>query len=516
MSRSFKVVILGPNGELAKIHREPRTDADSVDVFAGGFLLKVESEAESEGWVKVKNYRSRIDPEERAGWVPSWVVGEPIADLPQTVSAYSLVWAAARLELELSTGYDPVIAAEYLIALFLIENDLDAAAPDLNDDTAFTVKEDRPNHDAVGGYAITTDEWSAFLAGPGAALGWKSPFLRALTMPQMRCAAHLTQRDWQAFARLSGGTPTNPLLPRNLDLFLSRLVGAEAAAEMAKRERGNTGLDAPIIEVVRAANEWNAGSPKEKALLAHRARFLADDKGASVSVGAVLTRCRAALDPALRTADKAVKLYIPGFTVSASPSEQRWFSLAKEEYEKWKAGGWTEHSNPGQNRALAFFKATNHGPGKITNPATGEITDWCGAFVAHFVKEAGAAPPSGAAAAASWRAWGDVAFSTRPPAVVPNGAVVTLAGGESDADSVSHVCFFAGWDGTPTSSGWAATRATASPWRGRRWSASSPSARWRTRPSPTTTTSKSWRRPSMARFAVPRKTSRSGTWRTSC
>lgn len=447
MSRRFKVVMFGPKGELARIYSEPRTDADSVEAFVKGFLLKVDSEAESEEWIRIKCYRNQADPEERSGWVPIWVAGEPIPDLPETVSAYALTWAAAGLELELSVGTDPAISTEYLIALFLIENDLDAVAPDLKDDTAFTVKQDRPNRDAVGGFAVTSDEWNGFLTGTGVAPGSKNPSIRYFTMPQMRCAAYLTQRDWQAFARLSGGTPTNPLIPRNLDLFLSRLVGAEAAAEVARRERSKTGLGDPIVEVVRAANDWNVGSLKEKALLAHRARFLVDAAGASVSVDTVLGRCRDALDPALRTADKAVKLYIPGFTVSSSPSGQIWFDLAKAEYIKWEAGKWTEHSPPGQGYALDFFKATDHGPGKITDPATGEITDWCGAFVAHFVKKAGAVPPSGAAAAASWRTWGDVAFPKRPPADIPHGAVVTLAGSESDPESVSHVCFFAGWDG---------------------------------------------------------------------
>lgn len=349
--------------------------------------------------------------------------------------------------MEMSAGANPAIATEYLVALFLIENDLDAAVPDLKDDTVFSVKEDRANGDAISGYAITSDEWSEFLAGPGAALGWKSPFLRALTMPQMRCVAFLAQRDWKTFATLRGGTLTNPFLPRNLDLFMSRIVGTEAAAEIASRERKGAGLDALIMDVVRAANDWNVESPKERALLARRARFLAASAGAAIDVSAFIARCRDVLDRALRIADRAVDAYIPGFTVRPSPSAQRWFDLAKAESDRWRAEGWTEHRDYGQSRALEFFKATDHGPGRVTDPATGEITDWCGAFVAHFVREAGAAPPSGAAAAASWRTWGDVAFPTRPPASIPDGAVVTLSGKGSDPDSVAHVCFFAGWDG---------------------------------------------------------------------
>ena len=85
---------------------------------------------------------------------------------------------------------------------------------------------------------------------------------------------------------------------------------------------------------------------------------------------------------------------VPKAVIAAS--DQPWFDDVKNEFEEWKAGGWTEHANPGQRRALEFFSATSHGPGRITNPATGEITDWCGAFAAFFVHKAGVEPPSGA------------------------------------------------------------------------------------------------------------------------
>lgn len=446
MSQRFKIVTEGPTGEFPKIFSEPRTDSDGVFADPGGFFLKLPSDGESTEWIKVEGYQNRFDTEAKEGWVPSWALGEPIDEKPQTIRARSLANAAVRDELDKSRQSPLTVSAEYLIALFMIENGLDTPPPTLGDSTDFAVKEDRVNADAVGGYAITSEEWAAFLADEGAELGWKSPHLRALTLPQMRCVSFLTRRDWAKFATLSGGKPANPYVPRMLDLFMSRLIGPEAAAEVTRRERADEGLDASIGEILRAANEWNVGSPKEKALLANRARFLAGSGGAPVDVKGFVERCREALAPALGIGHKMLVTYLPGFVIIPSNAAQAWLAGAETEFEEWKAGGWTEQADPGQARALTFFKDTDHPGGEVTDPATGEITDWCGAFLAHFMTQAGAPVPSGAAAAANWQNWGDVALPTLHGSEIPAGAVVAMSGG-SDTSKISHVCLFVDWDG---------------------------------------------------------------------
>lgn len=444
MTKRFSIELFGPDNEVARRYDEPDLNSPNHGL-AMGFFVKIANEAESENWINVENY---INPDlpPHIGWVPSWAVGSPIADLPQELHAQSLTLAAVRNEVDMSTLKKEIISSELLLALFLIENDVPVIGVQLDGTTTFSVKDNRPSPDAIGAYAITSKEWEEFLLAEGAALGWSGKFRRALPLVQMRCIAYLLRKAWRDFSVASGGNPANPFIPRKIDLFVSRLIGTAAAVDVAKREEKQVGLGTKMTKVIRSANGWIANSHKEKVLFDLRAHFLMDGN-APVDVKTFLKRCRDALDPALALSHKMLMHYLPGFIVLPAAQSGVWMVNAESELAEWTAGHWTEHADPGQTEALSYFGGIDHGSGAITDPATGEITDWCGAFVAHCIKAAGGPVPSNAASAASWQNWGDVSLPTEYNSDVPAGSVVVLAGG-NNTSRIGHVCFFKEWSAT--------------------------------------------------------------------
>jgi len=446
MTRRYSINEYGPDGSLTKLYREPDFESGSEYPFIN-FVVILGDGAETEDWVKVENYDTKFSSP-IVGWLPSWAIGKPLADEPQALDARSLTFSAVRNEatmIAIARNDESlnVVSAEYLMAIFFIENSIDARKIVFDTKTEFAVIQDRSNPDTFGAYSITEEEWGAFIANEGVVLRWENPFIGMLPLPQMRCFSFLTRRDWKRISTSFGGTPINPFVPRKLDLFTSRLIGTAAAIDVAKRERKKVGLDDPVDKVIRDANGWLAGSPQIKNLIKWRADFLTEDNE-PVDVKGFLELCRSKLDPALSTAHEMIKHFLPGYIVQPSPTASGWMEKAKAELQEWQDGGWTEHADPGQERAFSYFKETDHGEASITNAATGEITDWCGAFVAYCVAKAGGTVPSGAAASANWQKWGDVSLPTTYGSEVPIGSVVTLAGGENTSQ-VSHVGFFAGW-----------------------------------------------------------------------
>jgi uncharacterized protein (TIGR02594 family) len=441
MTKRYSIQLLSSDGEVAQLYEEPDPKSASIQL-AVGFLVIKPHQAENEDWVMVDNYVN-VHHYPNSGWVPSWAVGNPIADSPQELSAQSLTMAAARNEVEMSAQKKQLVSSEYLIALFLIENDLISQNITIDSETNLLVKDNRSTSDAAGAYAITSAEWEAFLVAEGNALGWSGNFTRFLPLVQMRCVSYLTRKDWRDFSFASGGNPTNPFIPRKIDLLISRLIGVGAAIDIAKREASKTGLGTKMTKVIRSANGWVANSHQEKTLFDLRAQFLRDNSD-SVDVKTFLQRCRSALDPALSLAQEMLFHYLPGFVVTPAAQSAAWMTNANKELDQWATGNWTEHKDPGQARALSYFGATDHGDGTITDASTGEITDWCGAFVAHCIKAAGGSVPSGAASAANWQNWGDVSLPTTHDSNVPPGSVVVLAGNK-DTSRIGHVCFFQKW-----------------------------------------------------------------------
>ena len=449
MTQRFRIKLTSPDGELVQVYEEPRADATAHQVRPT-FFVKRPHDGEDEDWIHIENPRNALDTAPRVGWAPSWSIGDPIADKPQVVTARSLTMGAVRNEVEVPQDDPRTISAEYLIALFLIENDLVGDAPAPADDTEFTVTQDRPNPDATGGYGVLTEDWEAFLASEDVPEGWKNRFIRMLVLPQMRCIKFLTLRDWDKFSNASKALlpetelprSLDPVLPRKLDLLMCRLIGPTAAADVAKREREKTSLNTKMDRVVREAEGWLAGSQPEQNLLRDRAAFLTHN-GNAITVKTFLERCRAALDPALEIGFACIKAYLPDFIASPAAGSGKWFDAAKAELAEWSQG-WTEHVPPGQERALGYFDHTDHGPGAVAS-GSGEITHWCGAFVAHCMAVAGAPIPPGSAAAASWAKWGDVSLPTAQDSDIPPGAVV-MTSRSGSTNPIGHVTFFVRWE----------------------------------------------------------------------
>lgn len=431
-------------GVLAALFEAPDPASPQQPIPGGGFFIKIADPGENDDWVRVEDHGFEGDPAPRSGWTQAWALGPSIPDEDQFLSAVALTFGAVRRELELASDEDrPTLAAEYLIALALVENGVATTGLVFDDDLAFKIRSDRPDPDAVGPYAVTSKEWDAFIAGPGAGLGWAGGSVRHLGLPQQRAIAALTIGDWKALSKIAGAPPAEAIVPRFLDFFVARMIGVRAAADLSEREaKGGASLTKKMDNLLRDANGWLSTAPELKDTLRDRADLLLDG-GAAVEARVFLQRCRERLDPALAAARGMINAYIPGFVVAPPTGAAGWMDHARTELADWKGGNWVESAGDGKDRATGYFKATDYGPAVVVG-ADGELTHWCGAFAAFCVEKAGLEPPKGAAAAASWVEWGDVSLPKTPGADIPPGAVVTISGG-ANTNRIGHVCLFVQW-----------------------------------------------------------------------
>ncbi len=447
----FEVNFLGPDGDIAALYVDGPSK-DGVQLDALPYLRLRPSAFESEDWVFVENHEDDNGTGHfNEGWMPAWAIGDPIPSPPQVISSKAVTFGAVRNEIDVSGTIGIKIAAEYLIALFLIENQVDLSQDPAEDD--YPVNNPIPDPDAKGPFCVTTAQWDAFLAVEGARLSWSGPFLKELALPQMRCAAWHTRQNWKAMGVSLGGSADDPYVARFLDLFLAHLIGAKAAAEVIKLERDGSGLSKFIKTIVRDSNSWSDTAPELVALFKNRASYLGPLKTTGGTVGGLtristfLDTCRDVLAPALAYARELVNLHLPGFAIEYSDRMAAAFGEADQEFGDWQQdGGWTEQTDPGFTRAKEYFEATDFPNGSIAIGADGELTHWCGAFVAACIKKAGGKPPAGAAAAANWRKWGDASLPAKDGSNVPQGAVVMTAGNQGTS-RISHVNFFVEWAG---------------------------------------------------------------------
>lgn len=445
MTNRFKVNFFGPDGEFAALFQD-EPSSTSAKINALPFLRKLSHAAESDEWLFVDNSEDQFGAGQvNRGWIKAWAVGEALPDTPQTISARALTFGAVANELDETSPPENRVAAEFLLALFIIENQID---PDtqLTEDLELTVRDSLPDPDFRGGFAVTTAQWDSFIAAEGARLKWSGDALRELILPQMRCATWLAHRNRRNLGVAFGATPTEPFIARMIDLFMAHLIGDVAAAAVIKMERADEGSNRKIRTIVRDANSWSDTSPELIKMFENRAEYLGEIDaigGGLQSVQGFLDECEKRLDPALALARRMVETYLPGFDVKPADSGT-WLDVAKAEQEKWSAG-WKEQRDPGMSAAKTYFKATDYSPAVVINPSTNELTHWCGAFVAHCMKQAGAAVPAGSAAAARWRNWGDRSLPATPGSDIPVGAVV-MTGGGAGSNHIGHVTFFTGWD----------------------------------------------------------------------
>ena len=444
MTNRFKVNFFGPDDEFAALYPdEPSTDGPKKTPLS--FLRKLSHPAETDEWIFVENSEDPSGTGQlNRGWIKAWAVGEALPDVPQTISARALTFGAVGNELDPATPPELRVSADFLLALFIVENQIDAET-ELTEDLELAITDSLPDPDFRGGFAVTTAQWDAFLVAEGPRLKWSGDALRELILPQMRCANWLAHRNRRNLGVAFGAPPTEPFLPRMIDLFMAHLIGDVATAAVMQIERAEDGLNRKMRTVVRDANSWSDTSPELVKLFANRAAYLGELDaigGGLRSVAQFLEACQTRLDPALTLARRMLDTYLPGFAAPPADSGS-WLDVAQGELAKW-SDGWKEQREPGLSAAKTYFKATDYEPAVVVNRTTNELTHWCGAFVAHCMKEAGAPVPAGSAAAARWRNWGDRSLPAKPNSDIPKGAVVMTGGGKG-SNHIGHVTLFNGW-----------------------------------------------------------------------
>ncbi|UDF31014.1 UNVERIFIED_ORG: cell wall hydrolase [Roseateles sp. XES5] len=451
MLPKFQVNSTGDLGKSTFVFAAPSATSSKLAVLfvaLGGYVEQISVDGD---WVEINLYRSgaQLAPTAK-GWIHRSYLGAPFHMPPEEpVPAISYVFPCAQTEERLKAVDNRVIPAIDLIALGLIEHGLEDGFATVNDETLLAFQSEFDEPSAIGAYGLTETQWQLFLDTGGTALNYDLDD-RIYSRNQVDAAAYFLREFWRRMAELKEQNPQE-YLPRKVDLLCAWLCGpnleqgARAALAMASRDEEQSMLSQKMTTFLEETLGWPVNSQETAAFLNRRARFAKTGSNAA-TVGTFLKRVKEAQDKALAAAVRLLEYYIPTFLDLGSLTAAPWMTPARAQLEMWSKD-WVEHRDPGQQKALSFFAATDHGPGKVTNPATGEITDWCGAFTAWCMRETGAPVPKGAALAANWKKWGDVDLPTLHKSEVPAGAVVMLSP-TAGTGQIGHVCFFDGWHET--------------------------------------------------------------------
>jgi len=347
-----------------------------------------------DGWIPAANCKEVPDPE-RPGVDPEMFVRQCILvertfnDAPSTAPWF--------------------VSADFLIARALIETNMTNPGPDAGSD-------------GVGPLRVSSKEWDSYLQNGGTQDGY-GPADRNFPMVQVRGAAYRMHADAKA---ISAARPTNPavagsddpFLPSYLDLFHAYLTDPKTA--LAIRDAEND------------ANKKVGDILTQDQVTAIGARRQFSEIKSSMTVVDFGKKTEEVLNAALKEAFDKVKQFAPEELPQAKPGKATWMDFAIAE----KNAGVTEKTQP--DRIKSYFADTDFGP------VGASIPHWCGAFVAHCIKESGngSSIPKGAALAANWKAWGQrLPVGTMD---VPVGAVVVLTPSPGTNTS-GHVGFFAGF-----------------------------------------------------------------------
>jgi uncharacterized protein (TIGR02594 family) len=313
------------------------------------------------------------------------------------------------------------ISADFLIARALIETGLQNAGPKF------------PNSDAVGPLQVGSSEWNRFQTGAGAIAAIFHPLDFDDWLMQINGAAYTMYIDAKAITKVQlakgVGTEQEPFLPSLLDIFHAYLTKSPEAAvaildaqnsDAGKSQRINAALLGPLTQA------------QIDALFNTRTPFMGTSD-APKSVGDFVAASEAALNDGLKRAFDLIKEHAPEELPQMSQGEAPWFDVALTA-EKDKI----DQNDPAdKDIILDYFKVTNLG-------RPNEILPWCGAFAAHCMDASGnsiavSSIPHGAAAAASWKTWGnEISLHSGD---IPQGAVVVLSAAP-EAQGTGHVGFF--------------------------------------------------------------------------
>lgn len=418
------------------LFKERRIVADTKkrNIFAGAPVRVLDPAAlddvEAE-WLEVEYANALVNDSftmETSGWMLKRYLGRPLEQKSHPVDVQRFTRDCAYVEMASATGGGEaeatVLAADYLIALAVIETDL----KDL--DTKL------PGTDAIGPFQITSAEWTAFLAsGVDDRFG---PGQRFVPAYQIQCADFLTKRDWAAFVKATPPAPDGePVAPSYLNLFQARLIGPAAAAEVA-RVVGAAGGGQQTVEAAMRSAGIIAG--EIDVLATRRAEWL-KKSGAWRTVADFNAHTETKLRDGLLKGHALLVEHFPEFVIAPSSDAAPWFDVASKEMTDWAspAENLSETSEAGKERITQkYFMATSYHPNTVEH--------WCGAFIAYCLgscndQAIAESVVPGAAKAANWRNWGNVDLTAEPIDKVPEGAVVTLTK-TSDSGPSGHVTFF--------------------------------------------------------------------------
>mgnify|MGYP000870925118 CR=1 FL=1 len=386
-------------------------------------------------WLQVE-YATHLDNDnftaEAQGWMLKRYLGKPLEQKSHPVDVERFTRDCAYVEMASATGGGEaeatVLAADYLIALAVIETDLTHLGTRL------------PGTDALGPFQITSAEWTAFLdSGVDDRLGPGQRFVPAF---QIQCADFLTKRDWADFVAATPHAPDGePVAPSYLNLFQSRLIGPAAAAKVARivaaASGGEQTVEAAMLSAGMAGGEIHV-------LATRRAEWL-QASGTWRTVADFNAHTETKLRDGLSQGHTLLVQHFPDFVIAPSGGAP-WFDVASKEMKEWAnpSSQLSETSEAGKERITQqYFMATSFHPD--------EVEHWCGAFIAYCLgscsdQAIAESIVPGAAKAANWRNWGNVDLTAGPIDEVPKGAVVTLTK-TADSGPSGHVTFFVRRDG---------------------------------------------------------------------
>jgi len=368
-------------------------------------------------------------------WVPEADCDE-IADVRPELQVDGFIRSCLIAEQNLNNldSFAPwFVVADFVIARAIIENG-DKGSSLANSGPMIT------GSDAVGPLQVTSAEWDDFLKSAGAVA---KEFISAdRDDPQLQCygAAYRMHADAKAISNLKlakgVGTDKDPFLPSYLDLFHAYLTNSpEAAIAIRDAEdaatKDKTINDKKINETLKGLN-GPLTDDQIAALFKARGTFMGAIETPK-TLGEFIAATDAALSAALKGAYELIKQYAPDCLpppITQGEAPAPWFDVAqKEEAQRI-------HEPDDLPRILDYFKATRFDP-------EGARAPWCGAFAAFCMKATGNAVPKDAAAAASWKGWGQaIPFQSGD---IPQGAIIVLSPSEGTGTS-GHVSFFVEFD----------------------------------------------------------------------
>ncbi|MGT2445910.1 TIGR02594 family protein (plasmid) [Ensifer adhaerens] len=404
--------------------------SDIIEILARSFPLVEVADTNSDlTWVKVAKFFNNIVGEQ--GWIERANLN--VVDAPQPLPDIDLeIFTEEVLSVEFvfnrKQGVAPFFAdADYLLALANIETGI-------RNTTSLG-----PRSDRIGPFALSSDEWAEFLASEFTEEGF-DPFDIASPLHQVNCAAFQMRSAAQQLSALQAlegvGSLENPYLPRFGELLRARMIGVDRTFEMQKRLKSGNG-DQSLPEFLSATG---MASDEVTALLNYRRLFMRSGgtmSGDALTLKGFHDKCAEVLNAELSTAFERIRKFVPeAIETPANTAHSPWMVSAKSEL----VAKISEDDAAGRQRITGYFDATG------TNGTAD--TPWCAAFVAWCMAQGGVKASydhirSRAAAAASWREWGDVDINLKDNP--PVGAVVVLAPSR-ETDNISHVGFFKSYD----------------------------------------------------------------------